>query len=162
MRNFCSIIFNYTLNKFVNEDIYTISAENQLLELAKSILEKNPNHRIFCLLGELGAGKTSLIQAFGSVLGVNDSIVSPTYSIINEYESEKATIYHMDLYRLNSIDEAYNIGIEDYLFSDNYVFIEWPDLINGIIPDHQIIKIEVLEDSTRKIVHLYNSIPEEG
>lgn len=146
----------------MNEDIYTISAESQLPELAKAILEKNLNHRIFCLSGELGAGKTSLIQAFGGILGINDSVVSPTYSIINEYDSGNATIYHMDLYRLNSIEEAYNIGIEDYLYSDSYVFIEWPDLINGIIPDHQIIKIEVLEDSTRKIVHLYNSIPEEG
>jgi len=144
----------------VNEDIYTISTENQLVELANTILEKNQTHRIFCLSGELGAGKTTLIQAFGDVLGIEDSIVSPTYSIINEYVSEKGTIYHMDLYRLNSLDEAFNIGIEDYLYSGNYIFIEWPDVIDSIIPDHHVIKIEVLEDSTRKIVHLYNSIPD--
>ena len=66
----------------------------------------------------------------------------------------------MDLYRLNSVEEAFNIGIEDYLYSGNYVFIEWPDIIDEIIPDHQVIKIEVLEDSTRKIVHLYNTNPD--
>jgi len=160
MRNFCSNIFNYALNKEVKEDIYSISAENQLLELAQSILEKNKMHKIFCLTGELGAGKTTLIQALGGIIGITDSIVSPTYSIINEYESESGPVYHMDLYRLNSLEEAYNIGIEDYLYSGNYVFIEWPDIINDIIPKHQLIKIEVLDNSSRKIVHLYNSNPE--
>lgn len=144
----------------MNKDIYTVRAENQLFELAETILEKNRIHTIFCLSGELGAGKTTLMKAFGKVLEISDSVVSPTYSIINEYISDKGSVFHMDLYRLNSVEEAFDIGIEDYLYRGDYIFIEWADIIENIIPDHQTIKIEVLEDSSRKIVHLYNSIPE--
>lgn len=138
-------------------ETHTITTVNQLVELAKHMLKLNQNDTIYVLIGDLGAGKTTLMQAFGKELGISDPIVSPTYSIINEYESANGVVYHMDLYRLNSVDEAMNIGIEDYLYSGQYVFIEWPEVIKSILPEHQQINIEVLSDSSRKIVHLYNS-----
>lgn len=156
MRNFCSIKFNYTRLSLMKSKSYIVQAEHQLLSIAESILQTDLNNRIFCFFGDLGAGKTTLIKAFGACLDVQDSIVSPTYSIINEYDGKHGLMYHMDLYRLNSLEEAFNIGIEDYLHSDHYIFIEWPELIESILPPHHQIKIEQERQSTRKIVHLYN------
>ncbi len=114
-----------------------------------------------CLLfyGEIGAGKTTFIKAFCESLDVIDTATSPTFSIINEYHyfdtiaQQKRLIYHMDLYRLKNIQEAIDIGIEDYLYSGNYCLIEWPELIETLLPeDTAKIKFEILEDSVRKML----------
>ena len=101
----------------------------------------------------LGAGKTTFVKCLLAELGTLDDVTSPTYSIINEYTYEKGLIYHLDLYRLNTIDEALNIGIEEYLHSGNYCLIEWYKLIESILPDNCVkIEIDVNQDSSRKFL----------
>lgn len=110
--------------------------------------------------GEIGAGKTTFIQEICKYLGVKDKVTSPTFSLINEYKflnknGTSGLIYHIDLYRLDNLDEAINIGIEDYLYDDHYCFIEWPQLINPILPEKVVeINLEIIEDSKRKMIFL--------
>ena len=120
---------------------------------AKQIIEIIGDNRIVLLRGDLGAGKTTLTQQIVTTLGHTGSTSSPTYSLINEYEGSNGPIYHMDLYRLNDIDEAYDIGLEDYLFSGYYCFIEWPNLLMSMIEGEPYveIKIEHMEEGARKV-----------
>lgn len=131
-----------------------IHSESELSVVAKMLVEQAGSCKIFCLKGELGAGKTSLVKAIAAELNAEDLISSPTYSIINEYIYPSGNIYHMDLYRLNDVEEAIDIGIEDYLYADHYVFIEWADIILSMLPAHHTVNIEVLDDYARKIVFL--------
>ncbi len=110
-------------------------------------------------IGEIGAGKTTFIQSICKELGVKEKVTSPTFSLINEYTYEKngvtGLIYHIDLYRLNDLDEAINIGIEDYLYDENYCFIEWPQLISPILPEKVVeINLQIIENSKRKMIFL--------
>lgn len=127
----------------------------QLVELeavAYSIIALTKQHSVFCLYGNLGAGKTTLVKLICEQLQVKDTITSPTYPIINEYSSPNGLIYHIDLYRLKSTEEAINIGLEEYLFSGNLCFIEWPDNFETLLPDHPIkIFIRKLEGESRVI-----------
>ncbi len=111
--------------------------------------------------GEIGAGKTTLVQAFCAELGVKELVTSPTFSLINEYTYHSAVeetvqrVYHLDLYRLKSMEEALDLGIEDLLVNDAYCFIEWPELIQPLLTnDLVVIKILVEQDSSRKILFL--------
>ncbi len=110
--------------------------------------------------GEIGAGKTTFIKAFCHALGVQDTVTSPTFSLVNEYlysttPETSAKIYHIDLYRLDSLQEALDIGIEDYLYDDNYCLIEWAELLEPILPTEVArIHITPMEDSSRKLVLL--------
>jgi len=135
-----------------------------ITELNKCIpvlFEAAKGRKKWCFHGEMGAGKTTLIKSIGAYLGVQEEVTSPTYSLINEYEfidtNDRTTrhLYHMDLYRLKTFEEALDIGIEDYLESDDYCFIEWPEIIEGILPEDAVkISIEIVKDSERKIVFL--------
>lgn len=87
------------------------------------------------LYGDMGVGKTTLIKSLVKALGSNDDVSSPTFSIVNEYETTHDKIYHFDLYRIKDLEEAYNFGIEDYLYSNNWVIIEWPEKIESILPE---------------------------
>lgn len=126
-----------------------ISLKNisELPEAAKQILLFAKEKNIFCFYGELGAGKTTLIKEICKQLGVKDEGSSPTFSLINEYLTiGDKKIFHFDLYRLKSESEIYDIGYEDYLFSGNYCFIEWPEKIERLLPpDFVIVKIDVKE-----------------
>ena len=132
-----------------------------LQKVIPSLLKAAGTSKVWCLYGDLGAGKTTLIKAIAAHLGVQEEVTSPTYSLINEYEytddktNAACYIYHMDLYRLKSFEEALDIGIEDYLERKDYCFIEWAGLIEGILPEDAIkISIEIVKDSERKIVFL--------
>jgi len=124
---------------------------DDLNKVADSLLEKFPDKKIFALYGEMGAGKTTLIKSICENLGVIDTVSSPTFAIINVYKTtEEKDIYHFDLYRLNTIEEFYDIGYEDYFFSDSYCFIEWPEKIEGLLPDEIVrvyIEVDKLNDS---------------
>lgn len=114
---------------------FTLESLDKIDELAKLLIANYKNHRVFTLEGDLGAGKTTLTQAFCRQLKVEDEVVSPTYTIINEYNTQDGdVIYHADLYRLNTLEEASETGIEDYLFSGNYCFIEWPQILKPLLP----------------------------
>jgi tRNA threonylcarbamoyladenosine biosynthesis protein TsaE len=111
------------------EHQYTLS---ELPDVASEILKTYPTSKIFLFTGEMGTGKTTLIEEVCRSLGTTDILSSPTYSIINQYNSS-CTIYHMDLFRLRSTEELLDIGFEDIVFSGDYCFIEWPDFALPIL-----------------------------
>ncbi|MEZ5055022.1 MAG: tRNA (adenosine(37)-N6)-threonylcarbamoyltransferase complex ATPase subunit type 1 TsaE [Chitinophagales bacterium] len=139
--------------------LFQIARLDDLKVVVDAILSNYSEEKIFCFYGNLGAGKTTLIKEICERLQVVDVIASPTYPIINEYKTnDNKVVYHIDLYRLKNLDEAINIGIEDYLYADNYCFIEWPDNFESILPDKHIkIKMTKLEDDIRNIEIIKNN-----
>ena len=130
---------------------FSCDAEYELDAIIAQCLPAIQQYRIVTFEGNLGAGKTTFIKHLCTALGSSNHISSPTYSLINEYECTGGKIYHMDLYRLKSTEEALDIGIEDYLYSNNYCFIEWPELVTPLLPaDFLHIKIIAI-DNHRKI-----------
>ncbi|MGB1216543.1 MAG: tRNA (adenosine(37)-N6)-threonylcarbamoyltransferase complex ATPase subunit type 1 TsaE [Saprospiraceae bacterium] len=129
---------------------------NEVERVATGLLNRFAEIRVFTLTGELGAGKTTLVKAICGILGVEDLVSSPTFSIINEYKTkEDDFVYHADLYRLKDEMEALGIGIEDYLDSGNYMFIEWAEVIEHLLPKEVVhIHIKNIDDKTRKILFL--------
>jgi len=122
-------------------------------DAAEKLLVTAGSNKIFAFHGEMGAGKTTFIHALCEVLQVKGTISSPTFSIINQYTTEKnATIYHMDLYRLKDEQEAINAGIEDCLYSGNTCLVEWPEKAPGIFPaDTLHVTITLVDSNTRKL-----------
>jgi len=120
---------------------------------AKHFLSHFHTPKIIAFLGEMGAGKTTFIKAICSELGVIDTVNSPTFSIVNEYEtSEGKAIYHFDLYRIEQDNEVLDIGFEDYLYSGNWCFIEWPQIAESYLPKEAItVQIEEIENGKRKV-----------
>lgn len=123
-----------------------VSGLDALSKAAKQILDFAGENRVFLFYGEMGAGKTTLIKAMCEVLEVEDSVSSPTFSIVNEYFGDGATIYHFDFYRIKNESEAFDLGYEDYLYSGNYCFIEWPEKIPNLIPE-KFVEVKLLETS---------------
>tara|TARA_R110002050_G_scaffold5560_5_gene24567 strand:+ start:6509 stop:6937 length:429 start_codon:yes stop_codon:yes gene_type:complete len=110
------------------------------------------NSKIIVVYGEMGVGKTTLIKALVKNLGSTDDVSSPTFSIVNEYEMISDTIYHFDLYRIKDLEEAYNFGFEDYLYSGNWVIIEWPEIIESVLPDiFDRLDLELQADCSRAL-----------
>ncbi|MBA2407460.1 MAG: tRNA (adenosine(37)-N6)-threonylcarbamoyltransferase complex ATPase subunit type 1 TsaE [Chitinophagales bacterium] len=121
----------------------------ELPAAASQLINTFINKRIFAFSGEMGTGKTALIIEICRLLGVREQISSPTYAIINEYEAEQK-IFHIDLYRLTTIDEALDIGIEEYLVQNHYCFIEWPQLIQPLLPPETVyVNIEAINENER-------------
>lgn len=119
---------------------------------AQKIVNTYPDDRIFLFYGAMGAGKTTLINELCLQLNVKDHTSSPTFSIVNEYSSDKGPIYHFDFYRLKTESEAFDLGYEEYFYSGNYCFVEWSEKIPNLIPLHAIqIEIEVIDFDSRKI-----------
>jgi len=133
----------------------TVHSEKEMAQVAAQILEIAGERRKFAFYGEIGAGKTTLIQSLCRILEVDDYVTSPTFALANVYESPGGVVYHLDLYRLKNTDEALDIGIEDYLYDDAYCFIEWPELVEYLLPEDVLrIKITFLAESSRKILLL--------
>lgn len=125
---------------------------SDLNDAAQKILSFAKKERIFVFYGEMGAGKTTLINTLCEILEVEDQTSSPTFSIVNEYQSAKGTIYHFDFYRIKNQAEAFDLGYEDYFYSGDYCFIEWPEKIPDLLPEHYIrIDITVLSINERMI-----------
>ncbi|MCF8273445.1 MAG: tRNA (adenosine(37)-N6)-threonylcarbamoyltransferase complex ATPase subunit type 1 TsaE [Flavobacteriaceae bacterium] len=120
-------------------------------EVANTIIN-NITSKVILLYGDMGAGKTTLIKSLVKAIGSHDEVSSPTFSIVNEYETSNDLIYHFDLYRINDLEEAYNFGIEDYLNSNHWVLIEWPEIIESILTE-PFNRLEVLinNDKSRTI-----------
>ena len=137
---------------------FEVNSIDDLDAVSMQIAELTASYSIFCFYGEVGAGKTTLIKKICSQLDVIDTISSPTYPIINEYATRNNTIVnHIDLYRLSTIDEAIQIGIEEYLDNGNLCFIEWPDNFESLLPANHIkIFIRKLDTNNRSI-EIYNS-----
>jgi len=124
-----------------------------LEKAAKKLVEQFPGKRIFAFYGKMGAGKTTFIQAICKVLGSTDNVISPTFALINEYKSaEQHSIFHFDFYRIESMEEAFDLGYEDYFFSGEYCLIEWPEKIEPLLPENYVeVKIEAQENENRII-----------
>jgi tRNA threonylcarbamoyladenosine biosynthesis protein TsaE len=115
-------------------------------------LVKNAQTKTILFNGDMGAGKTTLISALVKALGGTTEVSSPTFSIVNEYHVKNDKVYHFDFYRINDLHEALDIGIEDYFYSDHWIFIEWPDKIAEILPDKADVSyIKVNKDGSRTI-----------
>ncbi len=132
--------------------IFRSESLDDLEQLSNEILMTCTKSQIFTFEGQLGAGKTTLIKSMCQYLGYTDEVTSPTFSLVNEYQTPSSMIYHMDLYRLNSENELLDIGFEEYLDGDAFCFIEWPQIAeNLIVQSHYKIKILLNEDLSRKI-----------
>lgn len=133
---------------------------SELDQAVQSLLNYLGERRKIAFAGEIGAGKTTFIQAFCRHLGVEAPATSPTFSLVNEYSFKDASghrryIYHMDLYRLKRVEEALDLGIEEYLDSEDYCLIEWPELLKELLPEDTVwINIHIMSDSTRKVLVL--------
>jgi tRNA threonylcarbamoyladenosine biosynthesis protein TsaE len=127
-----------------------VSTLDEVTELKQVFRSLYNDHTVFCFHGELGAGKTSIIKVLCSDLGVNEGMSSPSFSLVNEYDSaEKGVIYHFDLYRLREPSELIEIGWEDYLNSDSILFVEWPEKGGNFIPAdalHVFIDVDLTTD----------------
>lgn len=125
---------------------------DQLEELAQQIIANNPK-KVILFHGEMGVGKTTLIKQLCKTLGVTGATSSPTFSLVNEYEADdNQLVYHFDFYRLNKEEEALDMGVDDYLYSGNWCFIEWAEKIPNLIPEvHSVITISLLADGKRSL-----------
>ncbi len=129
-----------------------VSSVNELGKAAENILNYAGEERVFLFFGEMGAGKTTLIKQLCQALGVTDTASSPTFSIVNEYNSINGVVFHFDFYRLKHETEALDLGYEDYFYSGNYCFIEWPEKIPNLLPNKSVtVRISVNDNEERII-----------
>ena len=132
--------------------ILTANSLSELPQVARQIIEFAGSSHIFLFYGDMGAGKTTLIKALCGALGSQDNITSPTFAIVNEYVGAATNIYHFDFYRLKNQSEALDLGSDEYFYSGNYCFIEWPEKIPDILPDKFVsVSIKALVDNSRQI-----------
>jgi tRNA threonylcarbamoyladenosine biosynthesis protein TsaE len=132
--------------------ILTAHTLSELPTAATQLVAFAGTEKIFVFHGDMGAGKTTFIKSLCEALGVKEAVTSPTFSIVNEYRGEDVKIYHFDFYRLKTQTEALDMGAEEYFYSGNYCFIEWPEQIPDMLPLHYIdVSLKVLNDDVREI-----------
>lgn len=121
-------------------------------EAAREFVENIDDRTVFAFYGHMGAGKTTFIKAICEELGVEDVITSPTFAIVNEYTAQEGPIYHFDFYRIKKLEEVYDMGFEDYFYSGSLCLIEWPELIEEVLPD-DAVKVTITEqpDGSRTV-----------
>jgi len=122
-------------------------------EAARQFIDAIGTEHVFAFYGSMGAGKTTFIKAICEELGVSDVVTSPTFAIVNEYRtSSGGTIYHFDFYRIKKLEEVYDMGYEDYFYSDALCFIEWPEMMEELLPDNAVrVSIKENADGTRTV-----------
>ena len=126
----------------------------QIHNVAKQFIDNIGTGKVFAFYGKMGSGKTTFIKAICEELGVTDVITSPTFAIVNEYQSEQTPkpIFHFDFYRIKKLEEVYDMGYEDYFYSGSLCFLEWPELIEEILPADVVkVKIEEQADGSRTV-----------
>jgi tRNA threonylcarbamoyladenosine biosynthesis protein TsaE len=134
--------------------IIEIQSIETIHKSAQQFIEQIGTRTVFAFNGEMGAGKTTFIKSICETMGVNETVNSPTFSIVNEYEAaDGRIIYHLDCYRINKIQEALDLGVEEYFYSGNLCFIEWSENIAPILPDSLVnVDIEEMENKKRKVL----------
>ena len=153
----------YTIKKDVEKGIYLVNEQGEEVP-ATDILDKCGTSRVFAFDGKMGAGKTTFIKELCEVMGTEDVVNSPTFAIVNVYEveairllgekarGEREEVYHFDCYRIKDLREAMDMGAEEYLYSGNYCFIEWAEMIEPLLPEDTVwVKIEVEENGERRL-----------
>lgn len=130
----------------------TIQSPETIHEAAKEFIAAMGDANVFAFYGSMGAGKTTFIKAICEELGVDDVITSPTFAIVNEYSGKDTTIYHFDFYRIKRMEEVYDMGYEDYIYSNALCFMEWPELIEPLLPEDAVkVTITANADGTRDV-----------
>ena len=130
----------------------TITDIEHIGDAARQFVDVIGDHRVFAFYGSMGAGKTTFIKAICEQLGVEDVITSPTFAIVNEYETNDRPIFHFDFYRIKRLEEVYDMGYEDYFYSGSLCFIEWPELIEELLPDDAVrVTITEQPDGSRTV-----------
>ena len=131
----------------------TISSIGQIQEAARQFIEAMGNRKLFAFYGKMGVGKTTFIKAICEQMGVTDVINSPTFAIVNEYlDGDQRPIYHFDFYRIRKPAEVLDIGFEDYINSDACCFMEWPEMIEGFLPEDTVkVTMEEQDDGSRTV-----------
>jgi tRNA threonylcarbamoyladenosine biosynthesis protein TsaE len=137
-----------------------ISSLDTIHDAAREFIQHIGEARVFAFYGKMGAGKTTFVKAICEELGSKDVITSPTFAIVNEYtassvdDKQQAPIYHFDFYRIKKLEEVYDMGYEEYFYSGALCLIEWPELIEDILPDDAVkVTIEVLTDGSRLVTY---------
>ncbi|MDV7188353.1 tRNA (adenosine(37)-N6)-threonylcarbamoyltransferase complex ATPase subunit type 1 TsaE [Lutibacter sp. TH_r2] len=130
---------------------------NEIADVAKEVIS-NSKHKILLFFGEMGVGKTTLIKEIVKQLGVNDNVNSPTFSLVNEYLSENGeAVYHFDFYRINDENEAMDMGIEEYFYSNNWCLVEWPNKIENLLPLESVNVTITINSNQQRTITLKNN-----
>ena len=134
--------------------IINVKNLEDLPRAASELIESLNGHTIIALHGTMGAGKTTLIREIASQMGVVDNVTSPTFAIVNQYNTaDDSRIYHFDFYRIEKVEEAYDFGYEEYFFSGDLSFVEWPERIAELMPEDTLnITIELTEDNNERVI----------
>ena len=145
-------MYKYTIKKDPEKGILLVNGQNEVVK-ATDILDKCGSKRVFAFDGKMGAGKTTFIKHLCEAMGTEDVVNSPTFAIVNVYEvASGEEVYHFDCYRIKDIREAMDFGAEEYLYSGNYCFIEWAEMIEPLVPEDTVwVKIEVEENGERSL-----------
>ena len=131
-------------------EILTIESIDTIHDTARQFVDRIGDRTVFAFNGKMGAGKTTFIKAICEVMGVNETVNSPTFSIVNEYEAaDWRIIYHFDCYRITTIQEALDLGAEEYLYSGNLCFIEWSENMAPLLPD-TLVNVDIVENENGK------------
>jgi tRNA threonylcarbamoyladenosine biosynthesis protein TsaE len=130
----------------------TIDSLSDLPKVADLVLESLNGRNVVAFFAPMGAGKTTLISTLMETLGSEDIVTSPTFALVNQYyTSEREPVYHFDFYRINSINEAFDMGYEEYFYSGDLCLVEWPEKVEQLLPDDtMVVKIEILDENTRR------------
>lgn len=129
-----------------------IASLDELKDVAEAVIESLDGRNVVALFGAMGAGKTTLISAIMEHLGSTDNVTSPTFALVNQYSTAaNEPVYHFDFYRINRIEEAFDMGYEEYFYSGDLCLVEWPELVEQLLPDDaMVVKIDILSPTERK------------
>ena len=137
--------------------IFYANKAQELDEIAKAIVEVFENEKKIVFFGEMGVGKTTLIKSICKVLNVQDIVTSPTFSVVNEYQNKDGnSLYHFDFYRIKNQEELFDLGLEEYIYSDNYCFIEWPEKAEGLLSDN-FVQVQMTKNKECRIIKVITS-----
>jgi len=133
---------------------FVVNCISDLKEVAVEVLRLSGGKNIICFYGEMGVGKTTFIKEICKELEVIDNVSSPTFSIANEYKTKNdKSVFHFDFYRLETEEEAFDMGYEEYFYNDNLCFVEWPEKIKSLLPN-EILKVEMIKENKKRIIEI--------